>query len=125
MSMRCRKRNRRFDANEGKVLFNLPDYTANLYPVDTTYAREDHESHLSRATIDVFSDLILTYGNGKMCSRMLYNAINRSYLGRVKSYYWKWKEKKAALANGTTKIKEYVPKDGLYVKTYPPLGTFY
>jgi len=120
MTMVCTNCRRQFDANDGEVLVNLPDYAANTYPVDTTYAFPNFASHLSRNTTDVFASLILTYGNGEMCSKLLHNCINRSYLCRLKSYYSKAKEKKELNANAT--IKECVPKDGCCVKAYPPLG---
>ena len=56
-----------------------------------------------------------TYGNGDFCSRLLFNAINRSYIERVENYhsYCKHKSKEASA---------YVEKDGYYIRNYPPLG---
>ena len=115
MTMVCGCCRRRFNANNGEVLVNLPDYAADEYPVDSTYAFPNYASHLSRSTTEVFSSLILTYGNGEMCSKLMYNAINRAYLRRLKSYLSRAKEKK-------TRAHMYIRKDGVYVKTYPPLG---
>jgi len=118
MSMVCGKCQRRFDANDGEVLVNLPDYAADAYPVDTAYALPNYASHLSRNTTDVFASLILTYGNGEMCSKLLYNCLNRAYIRRIKSYYSKAKEKNLF----GKPVLEYIEKDGCFIKTYPPLG---
>jgi hypothetical protein len=57
-----------------------------------------------------------TYGNGKLCSKLLYNSLNRAYLERVASYY------SYHAMKGTQNVTEYVPKDDGFIKTYPPLG---
>jgi len=57
-----------------------------------------------------------------MCSKLLYNSINRAYLGRIKSYHSKWQEKKGNDANQKDVVQEHVKKDGVYLKTYPPAG---
>jgi len=119
--MVCGKCRRRFDANEGEVLVNLPDHAADYYPVDHNYAFPNYGSHLSRNTTDVFSSLTLTCGNGEMCSKLLHNCMNRAYLRRVKSCYSKLKEKKESTQDEKP-ILECVKKDGVYIKTYPPLG---
>jgi len=106
---------RRFDANDGEVLVNFPDYGADSYPVDTNYAFANDASHLAQNTMDVFSALMLTYDNGEMCSAMLYDSINRAYIRRLKSYCSKAKQMDA-------KPIEHVQKEGVYIKTYPPLG---
>jgi len=118
MLMVCGKCKRKFDANESEVLVNLPDYAANCYPVDATYAFPNR-SHLSRNTTNVFDALMLTYGNGEMCSKLLYNCLNRDYIQRIKSYYSKAKEKNQQHGK---QVLDYIPKDGGYIKTYPPLG---
>ena len=58
---------------------------------------------------------MLTYGNGEMLSKLLHNAINRSCIRRLKSCCSKAKDKKK-------KPLICVPKDGVHVKTFPPLG---
>ena len=66
----------------------------------------------------MFDLLMPTYGNGDLCSRLLYNAMNQSYLERVESYYSYHKEhSKASIVP-----KPYVAKDGGFIKAYPPLG---
>jgi len=119
MKLQCDCCSRDFDANEGDVLVNLPDHIANEYPVETNYALANCASHLSRNTTDVFASLLLTYGNGEMCSRLLYNGLNKSYIRRLKCCYSKAKENQNQ--NGK-KVLEYIDKDGVYIKTYPPLG---
>jgi len=93
-------------------LVNLPDYAVDAYPVETQYTFDDYESNLSRSPTDAFSAIMLTFGNGELCSKMLYNSLNRDYMRRAKAYYSKAKEKKAK------NISNYVAKDGVYIKTY-------
>jgi hypothetical protein len=88
MSMTCSSCRRRFDANEADVLLQVPAFAAAEYPVDTRYAINTKSCHLTRATTEVFSSIMVTYGNGELCSRLLYNAINRAYLERIESYYF-------------------------------------
>jgi len=114
-SMLCTKCPRRFGANEGEVLVNLPDYVADDYPVETTYAFRKNQCHLSRNTTDVFGSLMLTHGNGEMCSRPLHDCLNRSYVQRVKSHCSKAKE------NGK-QVPNCIEKNGTHIKTFPPLG---
>jgi hypothetical protein len=57
--------------------------------------------------------LMPTYGNGDLCSRLLYNALNRAYLQGVASYY-------SYPAKGER--PPYIPKDDGYIRSYPPLG---
>jgi hypothetical protein len=61
-------------------------------------------------------DLLMpAYGNGNLCSRKLYYAINRAYLATTAAYYSFHKH------HGTT-AKIYLQKDGEYIKAFPPLG---
>jgi len=114
MSMTCPCCERRFDANEGDVLVNLPDCAADEHPVETQCAFDDCESHLSRSAADVFSTTTLTHGNGELCSEMLHNSLDGDCMRRVKSCHSKAKQTNAKnVANCT-------PKDGVCIKTHPP-----
>jgi len=115
MTMTCGCCRRRHDANDGEILVNLPDHVAQTYPVESQYAFNNFASHLSRSTTEVFSSIMLTYGNGELCSKLLYNAINRAYILRVTAYYSKATTLKKNPAN-------YVERNGVFIKTYPPLG---
>jgi len=59
---------------------------------------------------------MMTYGNGELCSSLLYTSINRLYLERVENYY------SYAKANQQASVVPYFEKDGEYIKAYPPLG---
>ena len=87
MSMQCTKCWTRYDANDGAILCRLPAHAAAAYPVDTKYALSNKNSHLGKSTTDVFDLLMTTYGNGDLCSRLLYNAMNQDYLSQVADYY--------------------------------------
>jgi len=118
MSMVCGCCKRRHDANDGDVLVILPDCAADEYPVDSNWALPNFASHLSRNTTDVFASLLLTCGNGEMCSKLLHNSLNRTYIRRIKACCSELKEKKQ---NGK-EVLECIPRDGVHIKTYPPLG---
>jgi hypothetical protein len=93
----------------------VPPFAAASYPVDTKYTFSNTNCHLSKPTTDVFDILMVTYGNGELCSKLLYNAMNRAYLQRVEAYYSLIQEEKKATS---TPPSSYVPKDGVYIKQY-------
>jgi hypothetical protein len=115
-SMTCLCCKRRFEANSADVLLSIPAYAAALYPVETKYALRNN-CHLARNTTDVFESLIVTYGNGDLCSKLLYNAINRDYLRRVTTYY-----SFAVDKTNRKNVQQYLTKDGQFIRCFPPLG---
>ena len=127
MSMQCPGCKARFHANESNILCRLPAYASVAYPVDSRYAGSNKNSHVARSATDLFDMLLPTYGNGDLCSRLLYNAINRSYLERASSYYSEIADNKRKTVNDSvndtmTGISPYIEKDGVYMRYYPPLG---
>ena len=74
-SMISTKCKRRFDANVAEVLVTPPDYVALSYPVEAKHALSNKASHLSRSATEAFESIILTCGNGELCSKLLHNAI--------------------------------------------------
>ena len=113
--MECACCHRTFDANEGTVMARIPQYMACSYPVEMNFALAGKQSHLSRGATEVFRHMMLTYGNGEMCSRILYDVLNRDYIKRIKCYY--------SMARQQQKKPEpYLVKDGTFIKAYPPLG---
>jgi hypothetical protein len=94
----------------------VPAYAASKYPVDIWYASDQHSCHLDCTTTEVFSTLLLTYGNGEMCSKLLFNSINRAYLERAESYYSFILQKRAKNQDA------FIEQDGVFIKQYPPLG---
>ena len=121
MTMVCTKCKRRFDANDGEVLLTLPAHVASTYPVEIKYALSNKSCHLHRNATEVVVDsIMLTYGNGELCSRLLYNSINRAYMQRLMIYY---SYAQCNIANNNNKpTAPYVAKDGDFIKQYPPLG---
>jgi len=111
-SMLCRKCKRRFDANSSAVLLKLPAYVALTYPVATKYAFPNRNCHLNENATKVFDHLMLTYTNGEVYSKLLFNSINRAFIKKLKIYY----------SAGGRKGRPYLAKDGEFIKQYPPLG---
>ena len=110
---------RPFDANDGEVLLNILPHIAEDYPVKTAYATTNSTSHISRNASEIFATLMIAYGNGELCSKLLYDAINRAYMGRIKTYYSLALSRKES---STTTPNEYIPKDGSFIRQCPPLG---
>jgi len=109
---------RRFNSNEADVLTNIPEHAADAYPVETTYALRNSESHLNRHATEAFSSIVVTYGNGELCSKLLFNAINRDYIRRIKGYYSIEKER----FDASRQPAKYIEKDGEFMRQHPPLG---
>jgi len=116
-SMACSCCRRQFSANDGDTLVNLPPHITNEYHVNTAYASANATCHISRNAAKVFASIMVTYGNGELCSKLLYDAINRSYIKRIEVYY-----SYATLMRKEGATKEYLPKDGTFIKQSPPLG---
>lgn len=87
----CCRRN--FKANEVDMLINMPACAADAYPMETTCALPT-ACHLARHAAEVFSSVVVTYGNGEICSKLLFNAMNCDHVQRLKIYYSMAKEKK-------------------------------
>ena len=62
----------------------MPPHLAALYPVTPKYARGN--AHLSKAMTVWLQEIIQTYGNGGMFSRLLYNGICDYYFDKVECY---------------------------------------
>lgn len=105
-------------SNCGEVLCQLPAYARNAYPVDTKYALEKKNSHLGKTATNMFDLLMPTYGNGDLCSRLLYHAINRSYAERVEDYY----SYRSMHRKENEEPPSYVEHCGGYLTAFPPLG---
>ena len=80
-SMVCSCCRGRYHANSDSVLRQIPGYARSSYPVEPKYALPKN-SHIRRSATQLLDLLMPTYGNGDLCSRLLYNAINRSYLDK-------------------------------------------
>jgi len=124
--MDCNCCRRPFFSTEGEVLASLPPHVADDYPVETTYAEKKSTCHITRNAAEIFATIMITYGNGELCSKLLYDAINRAYMSRIKAYYSLAVSKKEAGSTTPTTTasptKGYIEKDGEYVRQYPPLG---
>lgn len=117
-SMACSCCRRQFSANDGDMLGNLPPHISNKYPVTTTCATSTATCHVSRNATDVFVSIMVIYGNGEVCSKLLYDAINRAYIWQIEAHY----SYAFLIKREGTSTKEHIPKDGTFIKQYPPLG---
>jgi len=117
MSMTCPTCRHRVNSNSGEVLSSLPTYARAAYPVKSKYALNKN-SHIGQSATSLFDLLMPTCGNGDLCSRLLCQAMNRSYLQRVEDY--------CSFYTMGEKEKEgpppHVEHHGYYMKAYPPAG---
>ena len=109
--------------NDAKLLVSLPEYVRNAYPVDPRYATGTF--HLDRDCTEMLDEIMPTFGNGDMLSRLLYSRINKDYLRRFTEYlsYWKAYQIVAAKVEGIQMSPpKYPEKDGDFITAYPPPG---
>jgi hypothetical protein len=116
MSYTCSLCKTRVNGNDGRLIYSLPEYIRDAYPVLPRYATGNF--HISRSSSDLLEEVIMTYGNGDFVSRLLYGAINKDYLRRLELYLSHWKEH-----NGDgLECKPFPKKDSEYLTRYPPYG---
>jgi len=77
-SLVCDKCHSRFDANESSVLLTLPVCAEQTCPVETKFALPDKHCHSNGNATAVFDSVMVACANGELCSRLLFNAINRA-----------------------------------------------
>ena len=94
---------RRFNSNESDMLTSTPEFAADVHPVETNYAFRNSECHLNRHATEAFSSIMLTYGNGELCSKLLFNATNRDCIRRIESCYSVQQEAKHATAASSSR----------------------
>jgi hypothetical protein len=118
----CLSCKNRVNANDGRLLMSLPEYVRNAYPVDPKYADCPTATfHLDRDCSSLVDELMPTYGNGDMLSRMLVSKVNQDYLRRFSEYLSFWKAYQ--LATGDTRPPPLYPeKDGVFITAWPPTG---
>jgi len=116
MKMTCPCCKRQFDSNNPEVLLSLPAHMANQCPVETKFALSNHSFHLTREATNVMDPLMLTHGNGEMCSDLLYRAINTTYLRKISDYLSCHKHHRGS------NVSPHVAKDGVHTKQCPPKG---
>ena len=119
--MTCACCHRSFDANENAVLLSIPQHTSNCYPVEPKCALTNHSFHLERNAAEVMDSLMLTYANGELCSRLLHNTINRSYLERITLHYSYHK----ANPMSNNKVKDCIKKMGCLLSSSLHLVTLF
>jgi hypothetical protein len=70
--------------NNGELLTSFLEHVSSKYPVEPKYARG--QQHIVKAATDLIEELMVSYTNGDLISKLLYNAINKDYAARIKSY---------------------------------------
>jgi hypothetical protein len=104
---------RTFRGNSGELLCNLPPHIASQYPVEPKYARPEGRCHINKFATDVFEELLVTHGNGNLCTTLIINSMNQAYVTRLMCHISYCKMHKV-------KPQEYVKKDGQFITSHPP-----
>jgi len=117
MKMSCPCCKRCFDSNSRELLLSLPACVANQCPVETKFALPNHSFHLTREATNVLDSLMLTYGNGEMCSNILYTSINTTCIRKTTDYMSYHKAHR-----GSKTVAPHIVKDGVCTKQHPPQG---
>ena len=63
----------------------------------------------------LFDELMVTHGNGDLCSKQIYSGINKDYEDRQMRYY-------SFCVSTGQKSEDYPKKDGEWLVTFPPQG---
>ena len=93
----CQKCSSYVDSNDARLLASLPQHLSQCYPVNPKWAAKFKDKslelsgkptyHIDRATTNMYEEeAFLTYGNGELMSRNLYNAIVYKYTEKVGAY---------------------------------------
>ena len=115
-SMVCTKCELRVNANNGELLCSLPACVRQSYPVDMKHALNKN-SHVGRSATDVMDLLMTTCGNGDFCSRLLFDAVNRSHIQKSEAHC---SSCKAHGKEGEPVV--CIASDGEHKTNHPPLG---
>ena len=113
MKYKCDSCGKMFAGNDGAILQDLPLYIRAQYPVYPRYATG--RWHLSRPASDLFEELMMTYGNGELASRLFYGMINKHYIWRLEEYL-------SYHAHHDRTCDEYPLKDSEYIRYTLPSG---
>lgn len=107
--------------NVRDLFLSLPSHAADMYPVDPRYVQG--RQHLDLATTTLMDEMMPTYGNGDLIARLVYRAINKSYLRKVENYCTLAIETKSRFPEASSSISGcYVRKDEDYIVRFPPIG---
>ena len=113
MQYQCQGCSKSFAGNDGELLCKLPAHIASQYPVEPKYATG--QFHISQGASNIFEELMITYGNGNLCSRLLYNAMCKAYTIKLMEYYSLCK-----MLN--KKPEEYPKKNKGFITIFAPNG---
>ena len=113
--------NRTWDANDGELMCKMPPHLASKYPVETKYARGN--SHIKRGATRVMQQLMVTYGNGDLFSRLLFDNLKELHVDATENYYSYCESYEQAHPNDDKfEPGEYPEVYGEWITKFPPLG---
>jgi hypothetical protein len=99
----------------------MPPHLASKYPVETKYARGN--SHIKRGATRVMQQLMVTYGNGDLFSRLLFDNLKELHVDATENYYSYCESYEQAHPNDDKfEPGEYPEVYGEWITKFPPLG---
>ena len=123
MTYQCDKCKQYVRGNDGKLLIMLPEYIRNAYPVEPKFASDTTNFHIDRDWTDIIEELMLTYGNGDLISKMMYARRNRDYTRKLSEYLADWAGYQA-VSNDADRLTTppYPLFNNEWITHYPPAG---
>ena len=93
-------------AHEGRLLNTLPKWMQASFPVLPKYATTN--ILLSRVTTDMLDRMMITYGNGPVVARFIYERMGKEYLVSEMTYYEQCKSSNAKDAQPFTSFQDWM-----------------
>ena len=87
MNYQCCECNSEFSANDPRLMRSLPHWIRSMYPVEPQYTNPRSTWHLHKSVTRLFPQLMITYGNGELFSKMIYEGINTDYERPTAEYF--------------------------------------
>ena len=89
ISMRycCNVCDKNVPANDGRLLHQLPHWMQNSYPVSPKYATTISKFQCTKDLTDLLERMMITYGNGPMLAKYLYEKLGKEYVAAETAYY--------------------------------------
>ena len=94
-------------AKDGELLCQLPHWMQASYPVRPQYATTK-QFHLSNHASDLLERLMLTYGNGPMTAKYMYEKLGKTYVTAETVYYSQAKQAGVTVGSPLLSFQDWV-----------------
>ena len=105
----CSKCKESYKGNDGGLFNQISSHYRRAYPVAPRYA-VGYDVHLTEPTTHVLENLMLTYGNGDMLSRLLHELQAMAYEDTEENYYDNVNDLEIKISKQLPKFSDYGPR---------------